>query len=167
VRRAAPWPAIAGTPCPRPSDLSVGGISKRSHRVRFAGHGAIRLTDSTQNDIWVERIIREVKEDFLAWLGGQPFPERPTLAWYDEAARHWALDVVAKRRHRTTKRIVGEAWETERGLLTPVSRRLLARIEGQDTLVPLPTPVRARQTAAAVGEAVEVRPLAVYAELVR
>jgi transposase len=115
----------------------------------------------------VERIIRELKEDFLAWLSGQPFPERPTLAWYDAAARRWALEVIAKRRHRTTKRIVGEAWEAERGLLTPVSRRLLARIEGQQTLVPLPTPVRAAQTPAAVGEAVEVRALAVYAELVR
>lgn len=115
----------------------------------------------------VERIIREVKEDFLAWLGGQPFPERPTLAWYDEQARRWALEVVAERRHRTTKRIVGEAWAEERRLLTPVSRRLLARMDGADTLVPLPTPVRASQTAAAVGEAVEVRALAVYAELVR
>ena len=115
----------------------------------------------------VERVIREVKEDFLAWLGGRPFPERPTLAWYDDQARRWALGIVAKRCHRTTKRIVGEAWEAERGLLTPVSRRLLARIEGQATLVPVPSPVRGPQTAAAVGEAVEVRPLDVYAELVR
>jgi transposase len=46
----------------------------------------------------VERIIREVKEDFLAWLTGQPFPEHPTLAWYDEQARCWALTVVATRR---------------------------------------------------------------------
>lgn len=115
----------------------------------------------------VERVIREVKEDFLAWLGGQVLPERPTLAWYDAAARRWALEVVAKRRHRTTRRIVGEAWAEERPLLTPVSRRLLARIEGQQTLVALPNPVSARQTAAVVGETVEVRPLAVYAELVR
>ncbi len=115
----------------------------------------------------VERIIREVKEDFLAWLTGQPFPARPTLGWYDEQARRWALEVVAKRRHRTTKRIVGEAWDAERPLLTPVSRRLLARMDGLDTLVPVPTPARAPQMAAAVGEAVEVRPLDVYAELVR
>jgi hypothetical protein len=40
-------------------------------------------------------------------------------------------------------------------------------MDGQETLVPLPTPVSRPQTAAAVGEAVEVRPLAVYAELVR
>jgi transposase len=115
----------------------------------------------------VERIIREVKEDFLAWLTGQPVPERPTLAWYDEQARRWALEVVAERRHRTTGRVVGEAWAAERPLLTPVSRRLLARMDGLDTLVPVPTPVSAPQTAAAAGEAVEVRPLAVYAELVR
>ncbi len=115
----------------------------------------------------VERIIREVKEDFLAWLTGQVFPERPTLAWYDEQARRWALEVVATRRHRTTKRIVGEAWTEERGLLTPVSRRLLARMDGEATLVPVPAPVHTPQTAAAVGEAVEVRALAVYAELVR
>lgn len=115
----------------------------------------------------VERVIREVKEDFLAWLTGQVFRERPTLAWYDAMARRWTTEVVAARRHRTTGRVNGAAWIEERGLLTPVSRRLLARIEGQDTLVPLPEPVSARQPAAAVGEAVEVRPLAVYAELVR
>src|ERR1035437_8595398 len=57
VRRAAPWPAIAGTPCPRPSESPVGGMSKRSHRVRFASHGAVRLPDPTQNDIWAERFI--------------------------------------------------------------------------------------------------------------
>jgi len=115
----------------------------------------------------VERIIREVKEDFLAWLTGQPFPERPSLAWYDEQVRRWALDVVATRRHRTTGRVVGEAWAAERGLLTPVSRRLLARMDGQRTLVPVPGPISGPQTAAVAGEAVEVRPLAAYAELVR
>lgn len=115
----------------------------------------------------VERMNRELKEDFLAWLTGQVFPERPTLAWYDAMARGWTTEVVATRRHRTTGRIVGEAWAAERPFLTPVSRRLLARIEGHETLVPLPGPVSARQMPAAVGEAVEVRPLAAYAELVR
>jgi hypothetical protein len=114
----------------------------------------------------VERVIREIKEDFLAWLTGQVFPERPSLAWYDAAARRWATEVVAARRHRTTGRVVGEAWAAERALLTPVSRRLLARMEGAETLVPLP-PVRGTGTAAIAGETVEVRPLAVYAELVR
>ena len=115
----------------------------------------------------VERVIREVKEDFLAWLTGQVFPERPTLAWYDAMARRWTTEVVAARRHRTTGRIVGEAWLEERGLLVPVSRRLLARIEGLDTPVPLPASASAPRLPAALGEAVEVRPLAVYAGLVR
>ena len=115
----------------------------------------------------VERVIREVKHDFLAWLTGQVLPEHPTLAWYDAQARAWALGVQAKRRHRTTGRIVGEAWEQERPLLVPVSGRLVARMEGADTLVPLPAPATARRTPAAAGETVEVRPLAVYAELAR
>lgn len=115
----------------------------------------------------VERVIRELKEDFLAWLTGQVLPERPTLAWYDAAARRWAVEVHGARRHRTTGRVIGEAWATERPLLLPVSARLIARMEGQDTLVPLPTPLGARQMPAAVGETVEVRPLAAYAELVR
>jgi hypothetical protein len=44
---------------------------------------------------------------------------------------------------------------------------LLARIEGHDTLVPLPDPVSACRMPAAIGQAVEVRALDVYAELVR
>jgi transposase len=115
----------------------------------------------------VERVIRELKEDFLAWLTGQVFPERPTLAWYDALARRWTTEVVALRRHRTTKRIVGEAWADERPLLTPVSRRLLARVEGKETLVPVPAPLAGVGRVARPGETVEVRPLSVYAELVR
>lgn len=110
----------------------------------------------------VERVIREVKHEFLAWLAGQVIPERPSVAWYDGQVCHWALTVAATRRHRATGRITAEAWEQERALLTPVSRRLLARIEGETTLVPLPGPARAAQAAA--GETVDVRPLAVYAE---
>jgi transposase len=115
----------------------------------------------------VERVIREVKEDFLAWLAGQVLPERPTLAWYDAAARRWALEVVATRRHRTTERIVGEAWAEERAFLTPVPRRVLARFEGLGILpaaAPAPAP---RPALTLVGETVEVRPLAVYAEVAR
>jgi transposase len=115
----------------------------------------------------VERVIREVKEDFLAWLTGQVFPERPSLAWYDVMARRWATEVVAIRRHRTTRRIVGEAWAEERPLLTPVSRRLLAKAEGHETLVPVPAPVAGRARPVIGGETVEVRALSVYAELVR
>ena len=115
----------------------------------------------------VERVIREVKEDFLAWLTGQVLPERPTLAWYDEAARRWAVRVHAARLHRTTGRVVGEVWAEERPLLLPVSGRLIARMEGQDTLVPLPGPVSAPRLPAALGETVEARPLAAYAKLAR
>ena len=112
--------------------------------------------------------------DVAALLGTRPracrpyrAPERPTLAWYDEAARRWAIEVHAKRRHRTTGRVIREAWAEERPLLLPVSGRLIARMEGTDTLVPLPTPATASRTAAAAGETVEVRPLAVYAERAR
>jgi transposase len=42
----------------------------------------------------VERVIREVKEDFLPWLTGQPLPPRPTLADYDALGRRWATEVV-------------------------------------------------------------------------
>jgi hypothetical protein len=115
----------------------------------------------------VERVIREVKEDLLAWLTGQVLPERPTLADYDAAARRWALGVVAERRHRTTERIVGEAWAEERSFLVPVARRLVARAEGLETVAaPLPAAAPPRPLRV-VGETVEVRPLAVYAERAR
>jgi transposase len=115
----------------------------------------------------VERVIREVKEDFLAWLTGQVLPEQPTLVWYDAAARRWAIEVVASRRHRTTSRIIGEAWAEERAFLTPVPRRLLARFEGLATLPSSPIRLSVRPRLAIAGETVEVRPLTVYAELVR
>jgi glutathione S-transferase len=50
---------------PRPCDPSVGGISKRNHRVRFAGHGAVRPTASVQNDIWVERFWATLQAEVL------------------------------------------------------------------------------------------------------
>ena len=97
VRRAAPWPAIAGTPCPRPSDLSVGGISKRSHRVRFAGHGAVRLADPTQNNIWAERFIGTIQREWAYARLFRSNPERlATLpGWVDSYNRrrpHAGLD---------------------------------------------------------------------------
>jgi transposase len=116
----------------------------------------------------VERVVREVKEDLLAWLSGQVLPERPTLADHDAAGRRWALEVVATRRHRTTGRIVGEAWAEERPLLVPVARRLVARAEGLETLPAIvPVPVPAGPRLPLVGETVETRPLAVYADLAR
>lgn len=56
-RRAAPRPAVAGTPCPDHATVSVIGTSKRSHRDRIDGRGAVRLTYSVggQNDIWGRR----------------------------------------------------------------------------------------------------------------
>ena len=63
-------------------------------------------------------------------------------------------------------RVVGEAWEAERGLLTPVNRGLLAWMDGVEPGAGA-DPARGPETAAAIGEAIKVRPLAVYAELVR
>ena len=116
----------------------------------------------------VERANREVKEDFLAWLTGQPLPERPTLADYDAAGRRWATEVVAQRTHRTTGRVIGEAWADERPYLVPVARRLVARAEGLETVPALViAPAPAGPQFHLIGDAVEVRPLAAYAELAR
>lgn len=78
----------------------------------------------------VERVIRELKEDFLAWATGQPMPPRPVLADYDRLAATWCTGVVATRRHRTTGRVVAEAWSQERQLLRPIPDRLLANRRG-------------------------------------
>lgn len=91
----------------------------------------------------VERVIREVKEDFLCWATGQPRPAEPALADYDRLAQRWVADVVAPRRHRTTHRVVGEAWVTERELLRPLPPRVRHRFAapGEDAnVVPLPAP---------------------------
>jgi transposase len=78
----------------------------------------------------VERMIRELKEDFLPWLTGQVLPQRPSLADYDAMARRWATEVVATRRHRTTKTIVGDAWAAERPLLQAIPERIAASLAG-------------------------------------
>jgi hypothetical protein len=95
-RRAAPWPAIAGTPCPRPCDRLVGGISKRSHRVPFAGHGAVRPAGSTQNDIWIERfnktLLREWAYGRLYRTNDERLEALPTWVHYYNVERtHTAL----------------------------------------------------------------------------
>lgn len=48
-------------------------------------------------------------------------PLRPTILDYDQLAQRWIEERVLSRRHRTTGRIVAEAWAEERRLLTPVS----------------------------------------------
>ena len=113
----------------------------------------------------VERMIREVKESFLAWLSGQILPSHPTLADYDAVGRRWIEQVVLRRRHRTTKRIVGEAWLEEQPQLRPIPERILHSL-GNPVIVPLPaTAVDAEQRR--LGEQVELRDLAEYEELAR
>jgi transposase len=79
----------------------------------------------------VERMIRELKEDFLPWLTGQVLPARPSLGDYDALAARWCTEVVGPRRHRTTGKIVAEAWAAERTLLRPIPGRILAAITGE------------------------------------
>ena len=108
----------------------------------------------------VERVIREVKEDFLAWLTGQPMPPQPSSPTTTPGGA-WAPEVVAARRHRTTGRIVGEAWAEERPLLGPTPAPAARPPPRSRAVQPRPrwsTWARLRT----VGEIVEVRPLAVY-----
>jgi hypothetical protein len=67
---------------------------------------------------------------------------------------------VLPRRHRTTHRIVGDAWEEERRLLTPIPAHVLQRLAGEGAVRPVLDIVDARLRRA--GETVEVRPLADY-----
>jgi transposase len=109
----------------------------------------------------VERMVRELKESFLPWLSGQALPRRPTLADYDALARRWIREVVGKRKHRTTGRIVGEAWAEERTELTPIPPRILGSFDGGRT----PDPHTAEVidlTERRRGEVVQVRELAEY-----
>jgi hypothetical protein len=69
----------------------------------------------------------------LPWLTGQPLAPRPSVADYESLARRWAIEVVSARRHRTTKRIVGEAWAQECSLLTEIPERLLQQAAGRVT----------------------------------
>ncbi len=147
---------IGETPAHRPvfapewSDLAATLGTKpkacRAHRAKTKGK--------------VERAIREVKEDFLRWLTGQVLPAQPSLADYDRLARRWVLEVVATRRHRTTGRVVGEAWEQERPLLREIPRRITSSLQGERTEVP----ARVIDLAAlrASGDVVEGRALGDY-----
>jgi len=112
---APEWSDLAAT-------LATTPRACRAHRAKTKGK--------------VERAIREVKEDFLRWLTGQVLPARPTLADYDRMALRWALEVVATRRHRTTGRVIGEAWEQERGLLRQIPERVVSGLAGERADVP-------------------------------
>ena len=86
----------------------------------------------------VERMIRELKESLLPWLSGQALPREPALADYDALAHRWIGEVVLGRRHRTTGRIVGEAWAEERPNLEPIPARVLAALSGRPLACPPP-----------------------------
>jgi transposase len=106
----------------------------------------------------VERMIRELKEDFLRWLTGQVLPHLPVLSDYDDLVGRWCRETVAARRHRTTGRIVLEAWAEERQSLRPIPRRLLAERAGTDAQGAVIDLAAARH----VGAVVEDRELADY-----
>jgi transposase len=109
----------------------------------------------------VERMIRELKESFLPWLSRQLLPPQPTLADYDALARRWIQEVVLKRRHRTTKRIVGHAWADERPLLRPIPERVLAKYTANLSVLPL---LDVNNEQRQLGEVVQIRLLSDYEE---
>ena len=87
-----------------------------------------------------------------------------TLAgYYDTLGRRWVTEVVLPRRHRTTRRVVGDAWVEERLLLAPLPPQLLA-LPAAARAVPPPSPARsdARREDWLLGSDVEVRDLAEY-----
>jgi hypothetical protein len=112
----------------------------------------------------VERMVREVKESLLPWLSGQALPPRVTLADYDALARRWVGEIVLPRRHRTTARIVGDAWTEERAVLRPIPPHVLARLAGDGEVATppcsLPAVIDLEQRRR--GDHVQVRDLAEY-----
>lgn len=108
----------------------------------------------------VERLVRELKEGFVPWLSGRVLPVHPSLADYDELARQWIQEVVLKRCHRTTGRVVGQAWIEEQEFLRPIPARILVRFE-RPSVVMLPDNVIDLGQRAA-GDQVEMRDLAEY-----
>src|SRR3982074_949259 len=85
-----------------------------------------------------EQLIRALKESSVPWLSGQLLAPAPTLVDYDALARRWIQEVVLRRRHRTTQRIVGYAWADERPLLRAIPERGLARYTANLSVLPLP-----------------------------
>jgi transposase len=110
----------------------------------------------------VERMIREVKESLLPWLSGQALPPRPVLADYDALARRWVEEVVTARRHRTTGRLIGDAWSEERPTLTAIPPRVLAALTGADAVPTPPGLAVIDLDQHRRGERVQVRDLAEY-----
>jgi hypothetical protein len=67
---------------------------------------------------------------------------------------------VATRRHRTTGRVVGEAWEQERALLREIPTRIVSSLAGERAEPPaLVIDLSALRTA---GDVVQDRPLGDY-----
>jgi len=112
----------------------------------------------------VERMIRELKEGFLGWLSGQLLPPYPTIADYDALARRWIREVVLIRTHRTTRRVVGEAWGEERPLLHEIPERVRAKYAG--SVIALPATVGSEQQRV-LGDVVQLRDLREYEEIAR
>jgi transposase len=108
----------------------------------------------------VERMVRELKESFLPWLSGQILPLHPSLDDYDALARQWVEQVVLERGHRTTKRVVGEAWTEEQACLRPIPARIMARLDRPGAVSLAENVIDLRQRGA--GEHVEMRDLAEY-----
>jgi len=108
----------------------------------------------------VERVNREVEESFRIWLTNQVLPLEPTLADYDRLAQQWIDEVVMPHRHRTTGRIVAEAWADEKPRLTPVPQHVLDRYAGDGVARPVLTVVDRSQRL--LGDHVEVRSLHEY-----
>lgn len=107
----------------------------------------------------VERLIREVKEDFLPWLSGQILPARPSLDDYARFARAWRSEVVLPRRHRTSGEVIGIAWDRERSSLMSLPPGLPDRIG----VGPIPTAPGVIDLASRrQGEQVQVRDLSEY-----
>ncbi len=108
----------------------------------------------------VERMVRELKEDFLAWLSGQPTPLHATLSWYDAMAARWVEEVIMPRRHRTTGQVVAASWAAERPVLRQIPARILAATAGEALQAPLPVVLDLKSRLA--GDVVEVRDLTEY-----
>jgi transposase len=108
----------------------------------------------------VERMVRETKESMVPWLSGQILPARPILADYDRLARCWIEELVLPRKHRTTHRVVADAWTQERPLLRPLPSRFLAASDHLPVVAPLPPIIDL--AARRLGEHVQMRDLAEY-----